>query len=45
MKLKNRSDRYDMHRTRPRHGYEYTKYKMCLSIMLFICNKQHLSNI
>ena len=31
--MKNRSHRYD-NRPRPRHGYKYTKYKMCLSIMV-----------
>ena len=34
----------DMNRTGPRHGYECSKYKMCLSMMMVICNKQHLSN-
>ena len=42
--MKNRSHRYDINRTRPRQGYKYTKYKMCLSMMMFMCNKQHLSN-
>ena len=28
----------------PRHGHKYTKYKICLSIMV-ICIKQHLTNI
>ena len=36
------NDRYDMNKTRLRHGYKYTKYKMCLSMMMVICNKQHL---
>ena len=43
--MKNRSHRYDINRTRLRHGYKYTKYKMCLSMMMVMCNKQHLSNI
>ena len=43
MKMTNRSNRYDINR--PRHGYEYTEYKMCLSMMMVMCNKQHLSNI
>ena len=34
-----------LNRLRPRHGHEYTKYKMCLNIMMVICIKQHLSNI
>ena len=42
--MKNRSNRYDINRTRPKHGYKYTKYKICLS-MKTVCNKQHLSNI
>ena len=45
--MKNRSKTDDINRTMPRHGHKYTKYKMCLSIMMVIimCNKQHLSNI
>ena len=34
LKMKRRSHRYDINRPRPRHGYEYTKYKICLSIMM-----------
>ena len=40
--MKNRLHRYD--RPRPRHRYEYTKYKMCFSIVMAVCTKQHLSN-
>ena len=40
--MKDRSDRYDINRPRPRHGHKYIKYKMYLSIT---CIKQHLSNI
>ena len=29
LKMKNVSHRSDINRTSPRHGYEYTKYKMC----------------
>ena len=32
VKIKNRSHRYGINRTRLRHGYEYTKYKINLSI-------------
>ena len=32
-------------RPRPRYGHKHTKYKMCLSMMMGICIKQHLSNI
>ena len=44
LKIKNRLPRYDINRHRPRHEYKYTKYKMCLSIMMVICIKQHLRN-
>ena len=43
LKTKNRSHRYVINRHRPRHGH--SKYKMCLSIMMTICIKEHLSNI
>ena len=45
LKMKKRSFRYDITRPRPRHGHKYTIYKMCLSLMMTICIKQHLSNI
>ena len=35
----------DINRIRPRHGYKYTKYKMCLNMMMVMCCKQYLSNI
>ena len=41
----NRSHRYDINSPSPRHGLKYTKYKMCQSIIVAICIKQHLSNI
>ena len=44
LKMENRSQRYDINRARTRHGYKYTKYKICLGIMVR-CNKQHLSKI
>ena len=34
LKMKNRSQRYDIKRPRPRHGHKYSKYEMCLSIMM-----------
>ena len=40
MKMKIRSQRYDINRTRPRHGPNYNKDKMCPSIMILICIKQ-----
>ena len=44
LKMKNRSQRYDVNRLRPRHGHRYNKRKICLSMMI-ICIKQHLNNI
>ena len=43
--MKNRSHRYEINKTRLRRGRKYTKYKRCLSMMMVMCNKQHLSNI
>ena len=45
LKMKNRSQRYKINLPRPRHGHQYTKYKVRLSIIMVICIKQHLSNI
>ena len=45
VEMKGRSHRYDMDRTRPRHGYIYIKYKMCLNMMMVMCSKQYVSNI
>ena len=42
--MENRLRRYDINRARTRHGYKYTKYNICLGIMIR-CNKQHLSKI
>ena len=36
LKMKNGSHRHETNRTRPRHGHKYTKYKMCLS-MIMVC--------
>ena len=44
MKMKKRSHKYNINRTWPEHGYEYTKYKICLSVMMVMSNKQHLCN-
>ena len=44
-KIKNRSQRYDINRPRTGYRHKYAKYKMCLSIIMVICIKQHLSNI
>ena len=45
MKMKNRSNRYDINRPRSRHGHRYTRYEKCLSMKMVICIKQHLRNI
>ena len=29
---------HDVNRTRPKHGHKYNKYKMCLSLMMGMCN-------
>ena len=44
-KMKSRSQGNDINRPMPRHGYEYIKYKMCLSIIMVSGVKQHLNNI
>ena len=33
--MKDRSQNYDVNRSRPRHGQRYTKYKICLSIIMY----------
>ena len=43
MKIKKRSHRSDINR--PRHGHKYSRYKKCLTMMILICVKQHVSNI
>ena len=45
MKIKNRPHRYDIHRPRSRDGHKYSKYKKCLSKMMHVRIKQHLSSI
>ena len=43
IKMKNRSHRYDIKRPRSRYGHKYSNHK-CLSMIMLICMKQHLSN-
>ena len=43
--MKNRSQKYNINRPRSRHGHNYTKYKMYLSIMMVLCIKQYLSKL
>ena len=45
LKMKNRLHEYDINKPRRRHGHKYAKYKMCLSMTMIVCTKQHLSNI
>ena len=45
MKMTKRSHRFDINRSRSRHGRKHSKYKMCLSNTMLVCIKQHLSNI
>ena len=45
LKIKIRSQRYNINIPRPGNGLKYTKYKMCLSIMMVVRFKQDLSNI
>ena len=45
LKMKNRSQRYKVNRPRPRYEQKYTKYELCLSIMMVMylaIPKQHL---
>ena len=37
--MENRSHRNDINRPKSRHGHKYSKYKMCLSMMLLLCIK------
>ena len=43
LKIKSETRRYEIIWTRLRHGHKHTKYKMCLSMIMVICNKQHLT--
>ena len=44
LNMKNGLHRYDINRTKLRNGDKYTKYKLCLSIIMVMWNKQHLGN-
>ena len=41
MQKNNRSHLYDINRPRSRYRHKYSKYKNYLSMMMFICIKQH----
>ena len=43
-KNEKQSHRYDINRPKSRHGHRYSKQKKCLSMIMLICIKQHLSN-
>ena len=43
-KNEKQSHRYDINRPKSRHGHRYSKQKKCLSMIILICIKQHLSN-
>ena len=45
MKMENRSHRYDINRPELRQDYEHTKYKISLSMIMFMCIIEHLSKI
>ena len=45
LKMKDRSHRSDINRAMLRNRHKYTKYKICLSIVVVIWIKHHLSNI
>ena len=45
LEMKNGSYIYDINIPRPGHRHKYTKYKICFSVMMVLCIKQHLSNI
>ena len=44
MNMKKRSHKQEINRPKPRHGHKYSRYK-CLSMIMLICIKQHLSDI
>ena len=43
--MKNRSHRYDINKPSSRYGLKHSEHKTCLSMMVLICTKLHLSNI
>ena len=42
MEMKNRSHRYDVYRLKSNHGHKNSKYKKCLTKMLFISRKFYI---
>ena len=45
LKIKYRSHRYNINKPRSRHEHKYTKWKMCLGMMMIVCVMLQLSNI
>ena len=45
IRKKNRSHRYDINRRWSRHWQKYGESKTCLSMMISLCIKHHISNI
>ena len=45
MKMKKTSYKYDVNRPRSTDGQKFSKYIKCLSMMMFLCSKHHLSSI
>ena len=45
LKMKNRLRWYDINRLRRWHGHKYSKYKICLDIMIVASTRKHLSYI
>ena len=39
------SRKYGINRSRCRHGHKYSNHMKCLSMMMLICIKEHISNI
>ena len=45
IKMKNGLHKHNINRPTSRHEHKYSKYKICLSMIMLKCIKQHLSNI
>ena len=43
--VKTGSHWHNINRPSSRHGHKYSKYEKCLSMMMLICIKPHISNI
>ena len=45
MKMKNRSDRYDINRPRSRNKHKHSKYKKSLTMMMLICINKNVREL